>query len=290
MSNEKLWLERFEASIPNEIRSSSIIMYYVALEGWRRGLKLKFINNNHRVGSKLNYSLVYRGKEQKFDVSNENILSDVPKGDPIDVIKMIIDSYFPETRKNRHNDKPLYYFDLKFVYDNLKNGHFREFTIPDYPEGELVSTTFIVSGQVQHVGYGRWIRKKARNLSLNGFVKHFNNGSTSIVVSGPTKKVDEFREIIRNETPDNVKVTKIVEKNRKSPIKIGFEIINLSLDRKLKVGNYPVKLYNIKSNNKVNNTTEHSKKIDYEKENKKLINSTSWKITKPLRYIGKIFR
>lgn len=212
------------------------------------------------------------------------------EGKARDIPKAIIDFYFPETKNINYKDRPLYYFDLKVVFDSFKNGQVKEITIPDYPQGELEATRFVVSGLVHHVGYGKWIRKKARKLSLNGYIKHLSDGTTSIVVSGPKDSVDKFREIIHHEAPKNAKITRIEEKERKSPVKIGFEIINSSLDKKLKDGYHPVRIKDIKSNIKNKKVKKKKTTIDYEKEYKKLINSTSWKVTKPLRYIGRLLK
>lgn len=50
------WLSHIEDSIPKEAYGYPISMYSIALEGWRRGLSLKFKNNN-KVSSVINYSL-----------------------------------------------------------------------------------------------------------------------------------------------------------------------------------------------------------------------------------------
>src|SRR5690625_4060339 len=75
MSNERLWLEHLEDSIPKEARGYSVSMYTVALEGWRRGLTLKFINENRRR-SELFYSLEYQGRKHIFTVSKGDQVSD----------------------------------------------------------------------------------------------------------------------------------------------------------------------------------------------------------------------
>ena len=75
MSNERVWLEHLKDSIPDEGKGYSVSMYTVALEGWRRGLKLKFINKNRRR-SEIFYSLTYNGKEHVFTVSKGDKVSD----------------------------------------------------------------------------------------------------------------------------------------------------------------------------------------------------------------------
>lgn len=65
---EKSWLSHLKSSIPEEARGYSVSMYSIALEGWRRGLTLKFINENRRK-SELRYSLASKEKEHRFIVS-----------------------------------------------------------------------------------------------------------------------------------------------------------------------------------------------------------------------------
>src|SRR5699024_10461822 len=61
----------------------TVSMYSVALEGWRRGLTLKFINNN-RKKAHINYKLSYKGKEHRFTVERGDA---VPKS----AIKICVD-------------------------------------------------------------------------------------------------------------------------------------------------------------------------------------------------------
>ncbi|MFD1609355.1 acylphosphatase [Oceanobacillus luteolus] len=53
---EKRWLSHLEGCLPTEARGYPVSMYSIALEGWRRGLSVKFENNN-RVRSVIRYSL-----------------------------------------------------------------------------------------------------------------------------------------------------------------------------------------------------------------------------------------
>ena len=75
MGKGKSWLPHLENSIPIEARGYSVSMYSIALEGWRRGLTLKFINKNRRK-SEIYYSLAYNGREHLFTVSRGDKVSD----------------------------------------------------------------------------------------------------------------------------------------------------------------------------------------------------------------------
>src|SRR5699024_12519451 len=59
-----------------------------------------------------------------------------------------------------------------------------------------------------------------------------NDGKISVVASGRKKAINQFRTILKNEAPKRVRVKNVIEKERKSPIKIGFEIIQETPDTK----------------------------------------------------------
>src|SRR5699024_7221139 len=62
------WLMNLKDSVPLAAFGYTVSMYSVALEGWRRGLRLKFINNN-RTKAKIDYSLSDGDKEHFFSVT-----------------------------------------------------------------------------------------------------------------------------------------------------------------------------------------------------------------------------
>src|SRR5699024_3517124 len=80
MNKINQWLEHIKTSIPKEAYGYPVSMYSVALEGWRRGLKLKFKNNGFKVRAVTEYSLSGYGKTVEFKgirsklVSNEAVI------------------------------------------------------------------------------------------------------------------------------------------------------------------------------------------------------------------------
>ncbi|MDO6451793.1 acylphosphatase [Oceanobacillus profundus] len=146
------------------------------------------------------------------------------EGQARDVPKKIIDYYFPETISNKLDNQPLYYFDIQNVFETFRSGIIKEITIPNVPKGELMATRFRLTGKLRGVNYENWVQARARNLNLNGYIMHLKNGETSIVVSGSVDSINEFRKILINESPVKTNITKIVEKERSKPVKIGFEI------------------------------------------------------------------
>ncbi|UTR16211.1 ATP-grasp domain-containing protein [Salipaludibacillus sp. LMS25] len=77
MRNSNEWLKHLEGAIPDEAKQNKISLYTIALEGWRRGLELKFYSvaddkNKHQ----LSYSLAYNGREHHFQGSKGDLISD----------------------------------------------------------------------------------------------------------------------------------------------------------------------------------------------------------------------
>src|SRR5690625_2714252 len=69
------WLPHLENSIPESAKGYSMSFYAIALEGWRRGLTLKFINENRRT-SELLFELASEKNAYKFVVSRGELITD----------------------------------------------------------------------------------------------------------------------------------------------------------------------------------------------------------------------
>lgn len=217
------------------------------------------------------------------------------KGKARNIPKAIIDYYFPETKPNYQ--KPLYYFDFRYVWDSFQNGYTKQITIPDIPKGNLITKKFIITGNLQRINFGSWIQKHVNYMELNGFIEYLTNGNVSLVVSGENNKIEKLIKLITTNFFAKEKIENITEQLYDKPIKVGFEIINEEIDKPLPSGYHPIRLEGIreellKQRYKINkqSKSKENNKIDYKKEYEKVINSTSWKITKPLRKIKKMFK
>lgn len=246
------------------------------------------------------------------------------EGKARDIPKAVIDYYFPETEQN--NSKPSYYFDFKPIWDAFLNGVCEEYTVPDIPKGKLAATRFRITGVWGSELYKTWVRKHARKLKLHGYVKHLSNGETSVVVSGRESSVNKFREIITNEAPGKKKVEKVEEKSWVKPVKIGFELRENSKRKATpakkvkpvplaspadpnKDGYFPVHLeYPSKKKRKTKTKTTGSSKTKsstaktstslslkqerdyYKKKYENMLKSKSWKVTAPVRLLGKMIK
>ncbi|MFD0952091.1 ATP-grasp domain-containing protein [Virgibacillus natechei] len=64
---QKGWLPHLINTIPIEAQRNRISMYTIALEGWRRGLNLKFYKYNNNNKPDIQYSLSYKDRVHHFD-------------------------------------------------------------------------------------------------------------------------------------------------------------------------------------------------------------------------------
>lgn len=210
-------------------------------------------------------------------------------GEARDVPSKLIDFYFPETKDIARQS--LLYFDIDPVWRLFRDGKLKEYVYPNAPKDNVKATRFIISGEIQGVNYGKWVSRKARDLKLNGYIKFLGYNKVSIIVAGDKLNIEKFRNIINSSSSKEAKVLEVVEKSRKSPVKLGFEIINSELDQKLKDGYFPVRLEGIsqlgqkKGNKKVNKRVNN-----YQKKYNQIITSKSWKVTKPFRIVGRLLK
>src|SRR5690625_45197 len=73
-SNVYQWLPHLKSSIPESAKGYTTGMYSIALEGWRRGLSLKFINS-FRTKSNTVFELSDDNKTHRFTASRGDLVS-----------------------------------------------------------------------------------------------------------------------------------------------------------------------------------------------------------------------
>lgn len=200
------------------------------------------------------------------------------EGKARDIPRAVIDYYFPETINGPRNDK--LFFDFRPVYEAFRSMSVKEVVIPNIPlDHEL--TRFRMKGQLRGVGYERWMKRLAIRYKLNGYIIHLNEEETSIVVSGNTDSLERFRNVLHNEAPSGAIIESVREYNRTIPIVTGFRV-----KRKKKISKIR-KDYEqlIKKHQKVLNELNFlQKKYD------SILESKSWRLTKPLRSLVNGFR
>lgn len=190
------------------------------------------------------------------------------EGIPRDLAKEFIDYYFPETISQERTNL---YFNFDSIIEPLTNRSAKLVELPIPPLGKLYGKRYMVSGKVQGVGYRKWIKKQAQSLGLQGFAKNTSDGEVEVVaVSSNSQIFNNFKEICEEGSP-NSEVLNIVEEDWNKPVKIGFEVLdhsNVSID-------------DLKKENE--RVTKELQRIS--KEYNKIVNSTSWKLTSPIRFL-----
>ncbi|SDO06644.1 acylphosphatase [Alkalicoccus daliensis] len=186
-------------------------------------------------------------------------------GTPRDFAREFINFYFPETAETPRSNL---YFDFDSIIEPIKVRSASMVELPVPPVGELYGKRYTVRGNVQNVGYRKWIKREALKRDLHGHAKNEADGSVSVVVTHPNKKkVNNFKKVCI-EGPESAVVEEIIEEEWTKPVRLGFRM--LSAPRKLSSGQY-----------------DKLSKTDYKRIARKydqLINSTTWKMTKPVRF------
>ncbi|GGC85440.1 hypothetical protein GCM10007216_15200 [Thalassobacillus devorans] len=200
------------------------------------------------------------------------------KGKPRDIPAAIIDYYFPET-KGMELNKTKTYFDFQDVLDPLQARDAVAVTVTPSPKDEIFAKKYIVSGDVQDIGYHRGLRKQAFERELHGFVMNRDDGDIEIVVAGTDPEmVDDFKNGIW-EDEERAQVIEIQEEVYEDPIKVGFEI---KADLKTQIEELKVFRQELE-------VTEHAMK-KAELQRRKFHKSLSWKATKPIRMAGAVVK
>src|SRR5699024_11558742 len=90
------------------------------------------------------------------------------------------------------------YIDIETVNNMFSYGKVKEYLYPHIPKGKIEATRFLISGQIQRVNYGAWIRRQARDIDLNGYVKYLNDGNVCVVVTGEILKIEVYNNIFND--------------------------------------------------------------------------------------------
>src|SRR5690625_345097 len=200
------------------------------------------------------------------------------KGKSRDVPSAIIDYYFPET-ESHHVDRTRTYFDFYDVLDPLQSRDAATTTVTLSPHGKIFAKKYIVTGDVQSIGYHRGLRKQAFERYLHGFVMNLEDGGIEVVVGGTdADMVDDFENGFW-EDEERAQVFEVQKEEYDGPIKVGFEI---KTDLK-------TQLRELKELKRELDITEYERK-KAEVENRKFHRSTSWKVTMPVRLAGGVIK
>lgn len=201
------------------------------------------------------------------------------KGESRNIPGAIIDYYFPETA-GMDTSKSRVYFDLINILEPLENRSALEVEVSPAPMGQLYAKRFVVKGDVQRNSYHRFLKKHALDRNLHGYVKNMVFDEIEIIIAGTDRDaIDDFKAQIAN-YPRASRVDDIAQEDWDEPVTVGFEITERYNVNNLKSVQYAVR--------KMDKDLKHMQKQRDRvvKDNKHILNSSSWKYTTPLRVIS----
>lgn len=202
------------------------------------------------------------------------------EGKARDIPAAIIDYYFPETKGISTKDSRVY-FDLVTVLEPLENRAAIEVEVAPAPQGEVFIKKYTVYGDVQRYRYHKWLKQQAIDAGLHGFVKSKVFDEIEVVVAGTDReKVNGFKKVIRQYTRGS-KVIKIEEENYEDPVTVGFDISEQYSTSSIKSVQHALR--------KMDKDLQRlrKQKLRVEKDITHILNSSSWKMTEPIRKAGK---
>jgi D-alanine-D-alanine ligase-like ATP-grasp enzyme/acylphosphatase len=203
------------------------------------------------------------------------------RGEARDVPKAIIDYYFPETI---NADIQNVYFNYKTIVSLLKSGVVGEFIVPPAPREKLYKKSYRVSGTVQGVGYRRWVQRKAISMKLHGFAENLKNNSVLVVIAGKKEDIVEFDDFIHKESPSRAKVKRIKENEWVTAVNVGFEVLGETKSKLTVKLEKELKLEKAKNQELILEKEElEHKNNTIQRKYKRIEESLSWRITRPIR-------
>ncbi|MFD1609357.1 acylphosphatase [Oceanobacillus luteolus] len=202
------------------------------------------------------------------------------EGKARDIPGAIIDYYFPET-KGISTEKSKIYFDLINVLEPLENRAALEVEVAPAPQGQLYMRKYTVYGDVQRYNYHKWLKQQALNQGLHGYIKSKVFDEIEIVVAGTDlEKVFGFRKVIKGYSRGS-QIVKIEAEDYEDPVTVGFEIAEQYNSSSVKSVQHALR--------KMDKDLQRlrKQKLRAEKDIQHILNSSSWKMTEPVRNIKK---
>ena len=83
-----------------------------------------------------------------------------------------------------------------------------------------MTTTFLVSGLVQGVGFRWFVARHARSLGLSGYARNLPDGRVEVVVSGPENALPDMEQLLRS-GPAYAQVEKVERSDDPAEFPIG---------------------------------------------------------------------
>jgi len=195
-------------------------------------------------------------------------------GSPRDIPKSIIDLYFPETI----NQTPYYkmYFDFFAALEPLEKNVASETTVNTISPNKLVSKELIFKGEIGDLALQQYLRKESVTWGINGSIKQKDSDSISLIVAAEEHVLMEFINTVlkRDLGIENIEISSYTK-----PIKTGLEIENITENMIERLNDKRQEITHLRK-----------EQLTLNKQYTNMLQSTSWKITKPLRLTMGLFK
>ncbi|MDE5415823.1 ATP-binding protein [Alkalihalobacterium chitinilyticum] len=204
-----------------------------------------------------------------------------------DVPSAIIDYYFPETKGYDRENASKMYFDFDHVYKSFLKGATGYIEIPSIPT-KIELKRFLFTANKFPEDLEEWIQTNAVKYNQSGFIKKLSQSKFSLILGGNQSEMDEFLTLLERKITRSKNDVDVEIKMRTTPVMQGFYVEEAKeSSQKSKQNSSIIKKSKdaIKQNEKLK--TENKK---LRKKQEQLVYSTSWKVTKPLRAISRLFK
>lgn len=204
------------------------------------------------------------------------------EGKARDIPKALIDYYFPETKSTKRKENV--YFDLQAVFDHVTEGYVTEMTLQQVPSIELHSSKWLIDSKLEVGSLYDYLRKLIIDRKLHGHFKKVDNNIIEILLFHEKQaELENIKEYI-NKRKSVLQISSFTEKNYHGPVQLGFRIIDGLSESSLS------ELERKYHENK-KKLRQHELSIQRLKRRIKLMEqSSSWKITKPLRKLMQVIK
>jgi len=205
------------------------------------------------------------------------------EGKARDIPKAIIDYYFPETKGTSVAHSNLY-FDLQTVFDATEDKYLSELTIKNHPKDRLHTKKFLISGDLDLLGYYERFKKRITQHNFNGYMKKTEQETVEIVLGHESvDEIESFKTFLHDKRR-SFQIRDIVEKNWDEPIRRGFELID---------GFKQLSLNELENANRQLRKNERTLEIETNRLNKRIEQmkqSRAWRLTAPIRKIKDLIK
>ena len=143
------------------------------------------------------------------------------QGEAIDIPRIIMDHYFPETKYEK-NENDQYYYDYKPILENFRSGAMSKMTLKKTPTREQLKSQLKVIGNNFPNRYFTRMIQRAGSHSINGHVEKVNDNELHFIISAGRIGMNKFKQFIQNPGIRTVSIESVTEDIYHGPITLGF--------------------------------------------------------------------